>query len=76
MQFEQPAGVYVATGVLFLIPCTLLLFAGKNLFRADGELSRWRRYFSRAALSIASVSTIVNIVWNVSWLHQGGARMA
>jgi len=65
--------MYIATGVLFLIPCTLLFFAGKNLFSTDGELSRWRRYFSKAALCIAGISTIVNIVWNVSWLYQGGS---
>ena len=73
MQFQQPAGMYIATGVLFLIPCTLLFFATKNLSRTDSALAPWRRYFSKAALSIAGVSTIVNIVWNISWLYQGGS---
>jgi hypothetical protein len=73
VQFEQAAGMYIATGVLFLIPCTLLFFATKNLSRPDSALAPWRRYFSKAALSIAGVSTIVNIVWNVSWLYQGGS---
>jgi len=73
MQFQQPAGMYIATGVLFFIPCALLFFARKNLFVTDGALPPWRRYFSKAALAIASVSTILNIAWNVSWLYKGGS---
>ncbi len=73
MQFEQPTGMYIATGVLFLIPGTLLFFAGKNLSRTESALSRWRRYFSMAALFIAVISTIMNVVWNVSWLYSGGS---
>jgi hypothetical protein len=65
--------MYVATGVLFLIPCTLLFFATINLFRTDGALPPLRRYFSRAAVFTAGVSTIMHIVWNVSWLHEGGS---
>jgi hypothetical protein len=65
--------MYVATGVLFLIPCTLLFFAAKNLFRSDGALPLLRRYFSGAAVFIAGVSTIMHIVWNISWLHEGGS---
>jgi len=55
--------MYIATGVLFLIPCTLLFFATKNLFRTDGALPLLRRYFSCAAVFIAAVSTIMHIVW-------------
>jgi hypothetical protein len=65
--------MYVATGVLFLIPVTLLFFATKNLSWTDGALALWRKYFSTAALSIAGVSTIMHIVWNISWLHEGGS---
>ena len=70
MQFEQSGGMYVATGVLFLIPCTLLFFATKNLFRTDGALPLLRRYFSCAAVFIAAVSTIMHIVW--TWGAAGG----
>jgi hypothetical protein len=73
MQFVQPPGMYIATGVLFLIPCSLLFFASKNLFRTGSTLPPWRKYFAKAALFIAGVSTILNIVWNVSWLHEGGS---
>ena len=73
MQFEQSGGMYVATGVLFLIPCTLLFFASRNLFRSDGALPLLRRYLSGAAVFIAGVSTTMHIVWNVSWLHEGGS---
>jgi hypothetical protein len=73
VQFEQPAGMYVATGVLFLIPCTLLFFAMKKLIRTDEALPRWRKYISLAAVSIAGISTILNIIWNISWLYQGGS---
>jgi len=72
-QFEQSGGMYVATGVLFLIPCALLFFATRNLFTTDGALPLLRRYFSGAAVFIAGVSTIMHIVWNVSWLHEGGS---
>jgi hypothetical protein len=30
-------------------------------------------HFSGAAVFIAGVSTIMHIVWNVSWLHGGGS---
>jgi hypothetical protein len=73
VQIEQSHGMYVATGVLFLIPCTLLFLATRNLFRTEGALSQWRRYFSSAAVFLAGVSTIMHIVWNVSWLHEGGS---
>lgn len=73
MQFEQSGGMYVVTGVLFLIPCALLFFAMRSQFRSDGALPLLRRYFSGAAVSIAGVSTIMHIVWNVSWLHEGGS---
>ena len=73
MEFEQSSGMYIATGVLFLVPWTLLFFATKNLFRTDGALPPWRKYSSTAALSIAGVSTIMHIVWSVSWLHEGGS---
>jgi hypothetical protein len=65
--------MYVATGVLFLIPCTLLLLATKNLFRTDGTVPPLRRYLSGAAVLLAGVSTIMHIVWNASWLHAGGS---
>ena len=65
--------MYVATGVLFLVPCILLFFATKNLSRSDGALPLWRRYFSGATVFIAGVSTVMHIVWNVSWLHEGGS---
>ena len=73
MQFEQPAGMYVATGVLFLLPSTLLFFATKKLISPDRALPQWRKYISLAAVSTAGISTILNIVWNISWLHQGGS---
>jgi hypothetical protein len=73
VQFEQSGGMYVATGVLFLIPCILLFFATKTLSRSDGTLPLLRRYFSGAAVFIAGVSTIMHIVWNVFWLHEGGS---
>src|SRR5258707_12730295 len=65
--------MYVATGILFLIPCTLLLFATKNLSLTYGALAPWRRYFSGAAAFLAGLSTIMHLVWNVSWLHEGGS---
>ena len=75
MQFEQPTGMYVATGILFLLPCSLLFFAWTSLIRAGTILTLpwWRRRLVNAALLTAVFATLLHIVWNISWLHSGGS---
>lgn len=43
--------------------------------RADPAkgLSRWRRTLFSVALVVAAASTILNVVWNYSWLGCGGS---
>lgn len=67
--------MYIASGILFILSCLLLLFAWKGLFQAESvrKLPRWRRVLIHTTLPIAVASTILNIVWNVSWLHSGGS---
>jgi len=75
MLAAQSTGMYVATGILFLSPVFLLLFAWKCALRTNGvlRLPTWRKHFVTAALLMAGVSTLVHIVWNISWLHSGGS---
>jgi hypothetical protein len=67
--------MYVASGILFLLPCFLLYFSWRCLFLADRRptLSTWRKYSVKVALLLATVSTLLNVVWNASWLHSGGS---
>ena len=68
-------GMYIASGILFLLPCLLLFFAWKCVSRiqADPAIAMWRKYLVGAGLLTAGLSTPVNIIWNASWLHNGGS---
>ena len=67
--------LYIASAVLFLIPLVLLSSAWFAFKRADiaTPLSTWRRYLVYAALSLGSISTVLNMAWNASWLRNGGS---
>src|SRR5689334_551422 len=67
--------LYVASGILFLLPCFLLYFAWRSLFRTERAptLPTWRKNVVKTALVVAAISTLVNTVWNASWLHNGGS---
>jgi hypothetical protein len=45
------------------------------MFRREKALSfpNWRRKLVRAALVVAVCATLLNIVWNASWLYCGGS---
>jgi hypothetical protein len=75
MPFEEPPFIYVATVILFLLPCSLLFFALIGLKRQErlAALPRWRKYLAITALLTAGVSTFVHLVWNFSWLRSGGS---
>ncbi|HET8924537.1 MAG TPA: hypothetical protein VFN26_16255 [Candidatus Acidoferrum sp.] len=67
--------MYVATAILFILPCSLLFFAWKSVTKAGTILAlpTWRSYVIKAALWIAALAKPLNIIWNVSWLHSGGS---
>lgn|GEM_PF-1494397 len=67
--------MYTASAILFLLPCGLLFYAWRAVFRSENapSLPNWRRNTVKIALLIAAVSTVLNIIWNASWLHSGGS---
>lgn len=67
--------VYVGSGILFLLPCLLLYFSWRSLFRHNrAPMSpAWRKHCVEAALLVAVLATILHIAWNASWLHSGGS---
>jgi len=66
------SALYVVSGALFLLPWSLLL--GSWLaFRKGPSLPEWRWRLAYAAMLIAALSTVLNMVWNGSWLSNGGS---
>ena len=67
--------LYIVSAVLFLMPWSLLFFAWLAFNRAKvaAPLSIWRRYLVYVALLAASVSAVLNMAWNASWLKHGGS---
>jgi len=68
-------GMHITTAILFMLPCLLLFLAWKSSLRADlaKGLPAWRKKVVLAALVVACVSTLVHLIWNVSWLSSGGS---
>src|ERR1700740_3635169 len=67
--------LYVVSAVLFLLPWSLLFGSWLSFNRAEvaAPLPTWRRSLVYAALFVASASTVLNTVWNASWLRSGGS---
>jgi hypothetical protein len=67
--------LYIASGILFVLPCFLLGFAWRSFFQEEPRpaLSTWRMYSVKAALLVAVASTLLHMAWNASWLHCGGS---
>lgn len=67
--------LYVVSAILFLLPWSLLFVSWLSFNRAEAAapLPTWRRSLVYAALVVASASTVLNMVWNASWLHSGGS---
>lgn len=61
--------------VLFLIPSALLTGAWRRFTREVGDtrtpLRSW--YFGAAALSLASLATLLELIFFFSWFHNGGS---
>jgi len=67
--------LYIASVILFLLPWSLLFGSWSSFRRARSvaPLPVWRRLLVCAALLVAFTSTVLNMVWNASWLHNGGS---
>jgi hypothetical protein len=63
----------ITTVVLFLLPCTVLLLALRRYTSGEGGLHNWRTYCGGAALISAGCSTVLELVFFVSWFHNGGS---
>src|SRR5215469_4446489 len=61
--------------VLFLIPSALLAAAWRRFIHAagDAQTPRWRSYSGAGALSLASLATLLELIFFFSWFHNGGS---
>jgi hypothetical protein len=61
--------------VLFLIPSALLAAAWRRFIDAAGDAQtlRWRSYSGAGALSLASLATLLELIFFFSWFHNGGS---
>ena len=67
--------MYTVTVVLFLLPFSLLWIAWRRSDRNERETNppNWRVYFNKAALSVATFSTLLEMAFFFSWFHNGGS---
>src|SRR5258708_3672847 len=67
--------LYSVSASLFLIPWSLLgsAWLACNRAKVAAPLSIWRHSLVYVALLAASVSTVLNMAWNASWLEHGGS---
>jgi len=67
--------VFIVAIVLFLVPSALLAAAWRRYFRGAGDtqIPRWRSYSGAVALSLASLATVLELVFFFSWFHNGGS---
>ena len=61
--------------VLFLMPSALLAGAWRRFIRAadNTQTPRLRSYFGAGALSLASLATLLELIFFFSWFHNGGS---
>ena len=69
------AALYMASSVLFLLPCSLLGVAWRRAVKSEQELTQpsWRMYCIKAALLVASFATFASMTFIFSWLRSGGS---
>jgi hypothetical protein len=67
--------LYVVSAILFLLPWSLLFGSWLALHRTKriSPLPAWRTSLVYAALLVAFASTVLNMLWNASWLRSGGS---
>jgi hypothetical protein len=65
----------IATLVLLLLPCSLLWTAWKRskAITSDGDSLNWRILCGKAALIMAGLSTLLELLFFFSWFHNGGS---
>lgn len=65
----------IPTLVLFLLPCSLLWTAWKHskAITSDRDSRNWRIVCGKAALIMASVSTLLELLFFFSWFYNGGS---
>jgi hypothetical protein len=65
----------VASAILFVFPCCLLIAAWRRalLDKREIKLSTWRRYGIGFALVLATLATIASMIDMFSWFHNGGS---
>jgi hypothetical protein len=75
MNEAAPLGIFIASAVLFLLPCSLLGVAWRRAVKSGQDLTQpnWRIYCIKAALLVASFATFASIAFIFSWLHNGGS---
>ena len=61
--------------VLFLIPSALLAAAWRRFIHAvgDAQTPRWGSYSGAGALSLASLATLLELIFFFSWFYNGGS---
>lgn len=61
--------------VLFLIPSALLVAAWRRFIQgaSDAQTPRWRSYSGAGALALASLATLLELIFFFSWFHNGGS---
>src|SRR5215813_5348293 len=67
--------MFIAALILFLLPCSLLWAAWKRYLRsaAGPQIPLWRTYSGKAALLVATFSTLLELIFYFSWFHNGGS---
>ncbi len=65
----------IATLILFLLPCSVLWIAWRRSagIASESDASGWRIYCGKAALILAGLSTLSQLVFFLSWFHNGGS---
>ena len=66
--------MYVATAVLFLIPASLIVFAGVRMKRYWHEVPThdWREQIGVASLFVGCCAILLGFVGKLAWLRAGG----
>jgi hypothetical protein len=67
--------VFIATLVLFLLPCSMLWAAWRRSATIASETvsPSWRDYCGKAGLALAVFSTLLELIFFFSWFHNGGS---
>jgi hypothetical protein len=67
--------MYTVAGILFLLPCSMLLLAWRTAFAGveGSPCPAWREYSLKAAVLVATVAVLTNMTFFASWFYNGGS---